>query len=399
MKTIIALAISVVAAAAASPLADGDGQWYLLAASPTIYGTATYAASLYTIGENKELKLARMVAPTKDGVDFVLSSPSALVVGRPNLGPRTFDIVHVNAPGTVDSVTPDIKGREVIDGFIAEREGQSILVLRVESPTERAQGRWSLIGIDLTKSTSERIIDPLPMSYFAGERWDGETGGPLLGRSPHLAATATKGGWTTYGTVVFPKSPGTHSIPDGLTYSIRCINDRFVVLDPGGRSHADALMQMTSTALVCDRRTGTSRTITVPGGQSRLRLFGPWLAVVVVESATAHEEPMPGSDLHRKRATATRPGIAEAYENNRKHMGEWLPGTLELINLETGTVIQQNTKQADSEVLTISGNQVVYRINQQIFEASILDGALQNSVLLTEGEDVPEVHWVFWSTN
>jgi hypothetical protein len=149
--------------------------------------------------------------------------------------------------------------------------------------------------------------------------------------------------------------------------------------------------------IVYDRQAGTSRAVTVPGSQSRYRIFGSWLAVLVVHSAELNKAPMPGSTLQRKTASATLPGVAENYEDARRTQGEWLPGTLELINLETGGVIQQKTNQADSEILSVSDKRVLYRVNQQILIAPIIDDQLGESVLLVEDANVPEIHWVFRS--
>ena len=61
---------------------------------------------------------------------------------------------------------------------------------------------------------------------------------------------------------------------------------------------------------------------------------------------------------------------------------------LELINLESGVVIQLNTGQSDSEILAVSGNDVLYRVSYQIFTASVTGGQLGKSVLVAE-DDIP----------
>lgn len=369
---------------------EAGGRLYLLAASPTIYGPVTYPADLYTIDENNKLQQVRNVAPAEDGVDFVLASPNALVVAHPHINPTALDIVHFDDPGAPDTVRPSIGGRNIMDGFIVEFSGQTIVALDLVSSVEQTPPQMSLVGINVERSGSgQRVIDPLPWTRndvagsHGGARIEGDAGGALIGRSPHLAATLTKDA----------QPPGWQE----RTAAVLCANGRFTVFAGVSRSHEEALAQTTSTVIVYDRQAGTSRAVTVPGSQSRYRIFGSWLAVLVVHSAELNKAPMPGSTLQRKRASATLPGVAENYEDARRTQGEWLPGTLELINLETGGVIQQKTNQADSEILSVSDKQVLYRVNQQILSAPIIDDQLGESVLLVEDANVPEIHWVFLS--
>jgi hypothetical protein len=42
---------------------------------------------------------------------------------------------------------------------------------------------------------------------------------------------------------------------------------------------------------------------------------------------------------------------------------------------------------------------VLYRVNDKIFSARIEGDKLGPAKLVVKGEDVPEVHWVFWSAS
>ncbi|HCC56753.1 MAG TPA: hypothetical protein DEQ47_05725 [Solibacterales bacterium] len=403
MKQLIILAVLLIASEALwSQQTEGGRHLYLLAASPTIYGPVTYPADLYVIGENSKLQLVRHVVPSAEGVDFVLSSTDALIVAHPHISPTAIDIIHFDNPESVDSVTPKIGQRGIADGFVINSPGQTLIGFDLNSPPEQIPLKTSLIGIDLRESDSAtRVLDPLPWKSVMNVRIEGEAGGPLEGRSPHFAGTLKKDGWvrnTPDGPVVLvPYSATQPAALEGRVAALRCTNDRFSIFAVGAGTHAETLMQTTSTAIVADRQLGTSRSITIRGSQSRYRLFGSWLAVLVVESAAAPKS-RPGSKLQRKVATATLPSVAEDYEDAKRVMGEWLPGTLELINLNSGEFIQLNTGQSDSEILSVSGNQVLYRVDHQIFEAAITDGRLGKSVLLVDDENVSEIHWVFWST-
>ncbi len=369
---------------------------YLLAASPTLYSPATYPAELYSVGEGKKLQFVRRVAPAEDGVDFVLSAPGALVVGHPHLFPKVFDIIHFDDPATGDRIMPDLDGRNVFNAFIVNPPGRTLLGLRLNtSPLSHP----TLMGVDLQRTVPQaRVTDPLPWRMLSDARVEGATGGPLQGRGWGLAGTLTASGrvWHTP-EVDITLAPRTSVEPpgwDGRFTGLTCQNERFSIFAAAAR-HEERLARTATTLLVTDSKLGTSQTITVPGSQSRFRLFGSWLAVLVVETARG-QSAMLGAGSQRKIATKELPSVAEGYAD-ALYMKQWLPGALELINLESGAVIRKQTGQADSEILSVSGDRVIYRVNRQIFEAPILDGRLGDSELLVEDENVSEVHWVFWS--
>jgi hypothetical protein len=69
-----------------------------------------------------------------------------------------------------------------------------------------------------------------------------------------------------------------------------------------------------------------------------------------------------------------------------------------LDNLEDGSRITIDTGQEDSEILTVRDDGLVlYRVNDSIFSAQIEGDKLSKPLLVVKDEDVPEVHWVFWS--
>lgn len=372
---------------------------YLLAASPTLYSAVTHPADLYTVSEGKKLQFVRRVAPSGDGVDFVLSAPGALVVGHPHLFPKVFDIIHFDDPATGDRIAPDMDKRDVYSAFLVSPPGRTLLALHVDtSPLSHS----TLMGVDLQRIAPQaRVADPLPWSMLSDVRIEGTAGGPLVGRGARLSGTLTASGWvqhTPEGDVAL--APRTSVEPlgwDGQWGGLACQNERFSIFVAAGRRE-EILARTAMPFLVTDRKLGTSRAMTVPGSWSRFRLFGSWLAVLVVESARG-QGVAPGAGSQRKAATEELPSVVEGYTNVLQSHKQWLPGTLELINLESGVVIRKQTGQSDSEILSVSGDRVIYRVNRQIFEAPIVGGRLGDSELLVEDENVPEVHWVFRSKN
>ena len=179
-------------------------------------------------------------------------------------------------------------------------------------PPEKQPFELSMIGVELRQSDSRaRIIDPLPWRYLSYARLEGVIGGPLSGRGYRLTGKLTNEGLmagSPDGPIqLIPYSEKQLTYPQNQETGIICLDDRHVVYQTS-TDRATILKAASSSAVVYDRLSGKSQTITVPGSQSRLRLFGPWLAAVVVEppgSRTLN----PGSDHQRKTATASRPAI------------------------------------------------------------------------------------------
>ena len=89
--------------------------------------------------------------------------------------------------------------------------------------------------------------------------------------------------------------------------------------------------------------------------------------------------------------TARFPFVRGAYPGDI-----YSPGVLLLQNLEDGRKIRVGTGQEDSEILNVRGDEVLYRVNDTIYQAKIVGDKLQAASVLVEDVDVPEIHWVFW---
>ena len=76
-----------------------------------------------------------------------------------------------------------------------------------------------------------------------------------------------------------------------------------------------------------------------------------------------------------------------------------IPGLLILDNLADGRRITLKTHEEDSEILDVrKDGLVLYRVNDEIFSTNIEGDRLSAPILVVKGEDVPEVHWAFWSS-
>ncbi len=133
------------------------------------------------------------------------------------------------------------------------------------------------------------------------------------------------------------------------------------------------------------------------------RLFGPWLATTVQEPNPGGRESLGLDDERAKEVDVDTPtGVVRELPRVRGRYPQddvYMPGKLLLQNLADGRKITIDTGQQDSEVLDVrKDGMVLYRVNDEIFSTQIEGGKLSAPTLVVKGEDVPEIHWVFWSS-
>jgi hypothetical protein len=176
---------------------------------------------------------------------------------------------------------------------------------------------------------------------------------------------------------------------------IGAINSHYLlagVLQPGGGPSGQFVWR------VHDRVRNSWRSLQIEGDQSRLRLFGDWLATdVEMQSSGSFSGNHPEKSRERDARTDRLPSVYGEYGAYCSLNHRRFPGVLVLQNLQDNRRIRLETHQEDSEILFVSGDSVLYRINDAIFQAKIVGDALRDTSLLARDEDVPEVHWVFWS--
>jgi len=143
---------------------------------------------------------------------------------------------------------------------------------------------------------------------------------------------------------------------------------------------------------VHDRMANRWKAISVEGTLPTLRLFTPWLASAVrmLGGGTS-----PGRENERDFTSDRLPNVQAAYAFASGGEG-FTPGVLVLQNIEDGRKIRIETGQEDSEVLSVGGDTVLYRINDAIYKATIADNGLKDTSVMVKDDDVPEVHWVFY---
>lgn len=135
--------------------------------------------------------------------------------------------------------------------------------------------------------------------------------------------------------------------------------------------------------------------LSIEGSCSRPRMFGTWLATIVQFWGPNHEE-NPGIEHERSVETEDLPDVQGLYAASAGR-NCFIPGELRLLNLDTRQKIAWHTGEEDSEILWVGDTKVLYRVNDTIYQAKIVGDKIQDPSVAVKDDDVPEIHWVFWS--
>jgi hypothetical protein len=156
------------------------------------------------------------------------------------------------------------------------------------------------------------------------------------------------------------------------------------------------------TLWVFDRQTSQWKKISQPGSTSRTKLVGPWVVTIQQQARQLEDQ---GGAVVVKCLPSDRSDSYTQGESawTKREYGCWqsawseLPGILILDNLEDGRRIVINTGREDSEVLLATATDVIYRVNDEILQAPITASKIGSASLIAKDDNVPQVHWAFFS--
>lgn len=377
--------------------------WYLLSGTATDHDRH-YPSSLYSIDSygTKKLHLVRQIVSQEDGVHSIHFSDNNIFVLYPHLLPSKVSVIHTDAPRREDLVAFDPGGRVVIDSRLAMAQQKTHVMselLWLLSPEDQLKG--TVLSIAASPSNEGKRILKDAWDDYAFLRFDGTAGGPIA--APDLVGSFRN---NSVGIAVSDKYAAVDELPVEIARSVNReipfylgVNSEYLVF--ALRDHADDIQSGALTnkphqmAYVHDRLNGRWTTVRLDGTCSRTRIFGSWLATIV-QFWDPNHPPNPGAMKERSIETATLPNVRLLYSMFAGRDCR-IPGLLVLRDLRTGEQITLNTGQEDSEVIGIHGPKILYRIDNKIYQATIEGAALKNSELLVEDEDVPEIHWAFWT--
>jgi hypothetical protein len=389
---------------------ESPRQLYLLAATPTQHTDKTYPATLYRVTGDKKLKPVRELVAQADGVRFVQAWGNAILVAFPHLTTTTFSIVHTQGPMLPDNIvfnphpydlTTDPHGMIVAASLAsaAEPPGSFARELVPLSPDFSDPAKGTLVSVSSGPAQAEPRITKNSWNDYAALRYEGIPGGPT--GSPGLTGSALGDNFVIsvsgHTIVIDTLPPSLRGIGKKIRAAIVVASERYLALtvERSQEEMSSASLPDSTEAFVHDRARDRWAAIRVEGSASAMRLCGPWLATIVGMWNPDHR-PSPGRDSERSQETDRLPNVRDLYAT---FAGRWLwrPGILVLQNLADGRKIRIETGQEDSEVLWVGSDTVLYRVNDTIYQAKIVADHLQDTTLVVKDEDVPEIHWVFWS--
>lgn len=142
--------------------------------------------------------------------------------------------------------------------------------------------------------------------------------------------------------------------------------------------------------IIYDKKNNKWLELNLLGNIARLRGFSYWLCGYVGDdSKSLLNKPLPGSSIWKDRATGLSPAL--------RYEGMYAPGILYFYNPSTNVYFELETNQADSEVVLIQENKVIYRVYDELYEADLVNGKkLGNTRLLLKDDRVPDIHWAFY---
>lgn len=384
-------------------LADGaalDERLFLLAGTPTNFAPATFPVSLYAVDTRERLKLIRRVAPPRAGLFLVREDLDVIYVTYPHITPTTVSVIHERRPKFDDDVTFNPRKLPVWYGGTGVSAGQglhSYALFPLIQQTPRIHN-GPLIRVADTASFGVSRVQTGELTDYERFRYAGCAGTPEGDPIPvaHVAGKYIVMDWGGRQIEMDRSAPSLGGEATSQPAAIFAATSRFFVF---GLTHTRSNLSAPMRLYVHDRTLDLWKEIKFNASAPCSRLFGSWLATtVMMAKASPGEDENPGHEDERNTWVALAlPNVRDAYAT---YMGArfYIPGKLILDNLIDGRRITFKTNEEDSEILYVrSGGLVLYRVNDEIFSAHIEGDKLGPAKLVVKGEDVPEIHWAFWS--
>lgn len=171
-------------------------------------------------------------------------------------------------------------------------------------------------------------------------------------------------------------------------HTVSINNDNYFLVNGKKETRKEGLG--TRQVIIYDKKKEKWHDIILTGNLSRIRGFSEWLCGYIADDGEYFmDKQRPGSSLWKDRETGSSPAL--------RYEGMYAPGILYFYNPSTKIYFELSTNQADSEVVLIQNNKVIYRVYDELYETEIVRGKkLGKSVLLLKSDYVPDIHWAFY---
>jgi hypothetical protein len=401
-----AVALLGVSLEAAQAGGEGGKILYLLATSP---GTEEkLPVNVYRVNASQP-SIPSLVTTMTESVDRVLIDYEhrRLVLAYPAIAPANFAVVGMDSPSAVRTLRIPYDPTDLLPAgvyLLDVPQGREYIAMSLgRSWREPRVPRRQLTAAALDGSTGEPV--DLPMDALRFVRESGRVGGGIPGQTllgvrgnPLHVLVAEPKGWS----LGLPRPSYFRTDPSTEQYSLAAKNDSVTALS-GINDEIEVLVQGSQDW----------QRVSLPFRSTRIRAFGPWIAAIGEEVGWIGEEGIRGGLITIRESDRDRLLELKGQSPGReKRLSEPIgakstvddlfggieavyPGELLIYNVMSHVKLRISTGQGDSEVLLVADQAVFYRVNDEIYRAAILDGALGNPVRLTAGGDTFQVHWAF----
>jgi hypothetical protein len=395
------IGIGLVVFLALAQAAQAADSLYLLAGTSWNQGMSPFGdpVRLYAVSPGHKLSLVRTIAPSLFAVQDDMHGK--LFVEYPMYQTTTVSVIHEEWPQVKDEVVFNPKHLFVIDSEVSLAAGgddRTYALLPVNKPSQSLGSEHLVTVLAGGPNTPAKVV-PGTLALYRSMRVSGCPGGPapcdvgpigwILGHNFAMRVGGRQ--------VPVIRLPQALARQDGGDWA-GAINSsaRFFVL---GIPHGNSDRFAPTVRYAHDRVAETWKRMVFPCSFPLTRIFGEWLATKVENWSPKgiKGNDNPGREDERDWGTPLLPNVHEEYAL-LQGMDYSIPGILTLNNLVDGRKITLKTHEEDSEILDVSKNGLVlYRVNDEIFSTHIEGDKLSAPKLVVKGDDVPEVHWVFWS--
>jgi hypothetical protein len=348
------------------------------------------------------LDLVREVVPASEGLHTIKMFGDVIFVFHPHLSPTIASIIHTENPSRVVDLAFNPDNLIMLDAWATPAVSSSHSIECLIPLSNPATSQADLKGTLAIVSGEER--DPSvrfdDWKEYANLRVEGTPGGPIsippmdaLIRDKYIAEN------TFLHFVAIESAPlPVQDAGNRANVEIVAATDHYFVLNVV-RTVEDANTKTTRVlqqSFFHKRPDGPWKVLQLDGDAriSRFRIFGSWLATIAGFSNPSHK-PGPGRESESNEMIDTYTSVKHLYGNFYGYL-YFSPGRLSLQNLDDGRRIVIDTRQEDSEILWIGTDEVLYRVNDTIFQARIVGEKLREPSVIVEDEQVPEIHWAFW---
>ncbi|MGC1483104.1 MAG: hypothetical protein WA789_04860 [Candidatus Acidiferrum sp.] len=379
-----------------------EERWLFLSGTATPDTDQHYPSILYTNDGTNKLRVVKQIVSSEDGTHSIHSYSNIAFVLYPHSPSTTITIVHTEKLALADEVVFNPDGKVVVDSKVALSEPDQHrldeLVFLLAGPEDRS---GILTSISASASAREERIRRNQWNEYSFLRFDGTPGGPI--QQPDLVGSSDG---SAVGIRVFDNQARVATLPRDVAQAVQgripvylAANERYMIFMLQHRvadlRYGALAKRLQEKIYVRDQNTGLWATSSVDGTCSRTRIFGNWLATIVQFWDPNHKQ-NPGTEHERSTRTDILPNVRGLYAMSAGR-NCFIPGDLALLNLKTQLRIAVHTGEEDSEILGVEDDIVLYRVNDIIYQAKIVGDQLKDSTLVVKDDDVPEIHWAFWS--